>query len=109
VEVSCSEAYPEGIPSEQPVLIAHVPRLPASSAASIDPNLARTVIKLAEAKDIEPAFPSRVPDVPVNSHFKPFTKVDIERAKKEWRKKKARQEYEREKEQQNGDKEPKLG
>jgi hypothetical protein len=86
-----TEAYPDGKPIEAGVSFPKMLALPPGRSYSIDPDLERSMLALAEAKSLSPA-PRRVkvPDIAVNTNFKPFTEEDIRKAREEYREKKAR-------------------
>ena len=88
VTISCTEAYPEGIPSTrkdpEPLQLA----LPPGHVASADLEMDESIQRLAQVKSID--RPAPVP----NPNFKPITQADIDRVREERMLQRAREERE---------------
>jgi len=100
INVSFTEAYPEGVPSERPLQVAPAPpALPPGHLASVSPSLEAAVGELAEAKRMpspqEPIRFVRLP-APIIPESRPerkrITQVDIDRAVEQLRAERAQRE-----------------
>lgn len=87
ITVSSTEAYPEGVPSEQPQTVAPVPpALPPGHVVSVSPSVDAAVQELVEAKRLpSPQKPTRFarPPAPTIPESRPdgkrITQADVER------------------------------
>jgi hypothetical protein len=86
------EAYPEGIPSEFPEVMAPHLALPPGAIASADSHLDSGVRLVAQALDMN-RVPARLPrpvPSPISANYQPITQADIEKAVQELHEKRAR-------------------